>query len=102
LNLINNSFQAIGNSAHPWIRIKCEDLSDSYRISIIDSGTGVDPKFRSKLFQPFFTTKEIGVGTGLGLGISKGIIEEHQGRLYYDDDALNTTFVIELPKLKTS
>lgn len=98
LNLINNSFQAIANDPHPWIKIKCEEIANFYRVSIIDSGKGIDLSYRHKLFQPFFTTKEIGVGTGLGLGISKGIIEEHHGKLYYQDDAPNTTFVIELPK----
>ena len=101
LNLINNSFHAIANDPHPWIKIKCEDLKEAYQISIIDSGKGINPVYRHKLFQPFFTTKEIGVGTGLGLGISKGIIEEHQGKLYYQDDAPNTTFVIELPKTQS-
>jgi PAS domain S-box-containing protein len=100
LNLINNSFQAIANDPHPWIKIKCEEIEKYYRISIIDSGHGIKPEYRRKLFQPFFTTKEIGVGTGLGLGISKGIVEEHQGRLYYLDEAPNTTFVMELPKIQ--
>ena len=49
--------------------------------------------------QPFFTTKEVGKGTGLGLSISKGLIEGHKGKLYCDKEAINTTFVIELPRL---
>jgi signal transduction histidine kinase len=53
---------------------------------------------QEKLFQPFFTTKELGSGTGLGLSISKGIIEEHEGKLVYDDQSPNTKFVITLPK----
>lgn len=98
LNLINNSYQATSNYPHPWIKIKMEDLGDSFKIQVIDCGEKISPPIRQKLFQPFFTTKDIGVGTGLGLSISRGIIEEHKGKLYYQDDALNTTFVIEIPK----
>lgn len=101
LNLINNSYQATSSYPHPWIKIKLEDLGESYRIQVTDCGERISPSIRQKLFQPFFTTKDIGVGTGLGLSISRGIIEEHKGKLYYNDEAPNTTFVIELPKLDT-
>lgn len=98
LNLINNSYQATSSFTHPWIKIKMDDHGDLFRISVIDSGEGIDANVRQKLFQPFFTTKEVGTGTGLGLSISRGIIEEHGGRLYYDEEAVHTTFVIELPR----
>jgi PAS domain S-box-containing protein len=99
LNLINNSFQAIGNLQHPWIKIVCQELPNDYQIMIIDCGSGIPTQIQKKLFQPFFTTKDIGVGTGLGLSISRGIIEEHGGELKYSDDASHTTFIINLPKL---
>jgi len=99
LNLINNAYQAAINLPHPWIKIECEDQADFYRIRIIDCGPGIPPAIKAKLFQPFFTTKDIGVGTGLGLSISRGIIEEHHGQLSYVDDASNTTFEIRLPKV---
>jgi C4-dicarboxylate-specific signal transduction histidine kinase len=99
LNLINNSFHATYHLSHPWIKIKCIDHPDKYEIRLIDSGEGVPLSIRSKLFQPFFTTKDIGIGTGLGLSTSKGIIEEHMGHLVYVEDAVNTTFTITLPKL---
>jgi C4-dicarboxylate-specific signal transduction histidine kinase len=102
LNLINNSYQATSNYTHPWIKVKAEDLGAKYRISVSDCGEGISPVVRKKLFQPFFTTKDVGVGTGLGLSISRGIIEEHRGKLFYQEDAPNTTFVIELPKLDDS
>lgn len=98
LNLINNSYQATSAYPHPWIRIKMEEIGDKFRIQVADCGEKISPAIRQKLFQPFFTTKDIGVGTGLGLSISRGIIEEHKGKLFYQDDAPNTTFVIELPK----
>lgn len=99
LNLINNSYQATSDFTHPWIRVKAEDLGSTYRVSISDCGKGISPVVRKKLFQPFFTTKDVGVGTGLGLSISRGIIEEHKGKLFYQEDAPNTTFVIEIPKM---
>jgi PAS domain S-box-containing protein len=101
LNLINNSYQATSSYPHPWIKIKMEDLGETYRMQVMDCGERISPAIRQKLFQPFFTTKDIGVGTGLGLSISRGIIEEHKGKLYYQDEAPNTTFVIELPKFDT-
>jgi PAS domain S-box-containing protein len=101
LNLINNSYHAVSSLEHPWIKIKLEESQESYRISIIDNGPGISSEIKKKLFQPFFTTKEIGVGTGLGLSISKGIVEEHRGRLYFDDSSSNTKFVVELPKPKS-
>jgi PAS domain S-box-containing protein len=100
LNLINNSYQATSSYPHPWIKIKMEEVGEAFRISVTDCGEKISPAIKQKLFQPFFTTKDIGVGTGLGLSISRGIIEEHKGKLYYQDDAPNTTFVIELPKLE--
>lgn len=101
LNLINNSYQATSNYPHPWIKIKMEDLGDILQVKIIDCGEKISPHIRQKLFQPFFTTKDIGVGTGLGLSISRGIVEEHQGTLNYQDEASNTTFIITLPKYGT-
>lgn len=97
LNLVNNSYQATSSFTHPWIRIEVIEADNMHRIVISDCGEGISPLVRKKLFQPFFTTKDVGIGTGLGLSISRGIIEEHQGKLYYQEDAPNTTFVIELP-----
>ncbi len=101
LNLINNSYQATMAFEHPWIRIRTEEEGTNYKITVSDCGEGISPAVRRKLFQPFFTTKDVGVGTGLGLSISRGIVESHLGKLFYLEDAPNTTFVIELPKAST-
>lgn len=98
LNLLNNSFDAIELLKDKWIRIDITDLGEYAEIAITDSGTGIPMAVQDKIMQPFFTTKDIGKGTGLGLCISKGIINAHQGKLYVDNTSSNTRFVILIPK----
>lgn len=98
LNIINNAFQAVTKNEKKWVRVELFE-EDRYVIySIIDSGKGIPKEVINKIFEPFYTTKEVGVGTGLGLSIAKGIIEVHKGEMYYDDSCDNTKFVIKLPK----
>ena len=97
MNLLSNAFDAVENTANKWITIEIKAIKDKAVIRMIDSGSGIPESIRSKIFDPFFTSKEIGKGTGLGLSISKGIIEEHHGSLSIDTENPNTCFVIELP-----
>jgi signal transduction histidine kinase len=97
VNLLNNARSAVQNTENPWVKITLEQNGNSALIKVIDSGKGVPPENRQKLFAPFFTTKEVGSGTGLGLSISRGLVQMHGGNLYLDEHAPNTTFVIELP-----
>lgn len=101
LNLLNNSFDAICKTANPWIEIrvslKNEIRGTSIQIRVIDSGKGIPHGIAEKMMDPFFTTKDVGQGTGLGLPISKGIVEEHHGKLWLEKESEHTTFVIELP-----
>ena len=97
LNLIGNSADAIAALPERWIKIAIESRMDHFEISVTDSGTGISESIRSKIFQPFFTTKDIGKGTGLGLSISKGIAESHGGTLYLDERSKNTRVVLTLP-----
>lgn len=97
LNLLNNAFDAVKPLKEKWVNIFVEELPDEIEISVIDSGGGVSVENRGKIFQPFFTTKEIGRG-GLGLSISKGIIDSSGGTLSYDASAANTKFVVRLKK----
>lgn len=99
LNLLSNAYDAIVDLPNEkWIRINVEETKSGVRLMIADSGEGISPTIRENIMNPFFTTKEVGKGTGLGLSISHGIIQAHQGRLFYDTKANNTTFVIELPR----
>lgn len=98
LNLLNNAYDAVEGCAKKWIRISCEERNGDAIISVIDSGRGIPIEIREKIMQPFFTTKEIGRGTGLGLSVSKGIIEAHRGQLWLDEEGSHTRFWIRLPK----
>jgi PAS domain S-box-containing protein len=97
LNLLNNSFDAISNETERWVQVDFAKRDGKVRISITDSGPGLSKETQRRLMEPFFTTKEPGKGTGLGLPISRGIVEEHGGKLTYERDSKNTCFAIELP-----
>lgn len=100
LNLLNNSFDAVWERNKKWINIEVLDLGEEIEIGVTDSGTGIPEEIRSKIMQPFFSTKEVGKGMGLGLSIATGIVESHKGRLWLDAGAPNTRFAISLPKRK--
>jgi signal transduction histidine kinase len=97
LNLLNNAYDASVGSTESSIRISCSLRGVWAEIVVEDSGSGVSEAVRSKIFQPFFTTKDVGKGTGLGLSISRGIVESHGGSLTLDGSSSQTCFVIKLP-----
>ena len=97
LNLLNNSFDAVVGTKDPWIKLEIKSDSKMAYIVVTDSGAGLSAEVRAKLFQPFFTTKALGKGTGIGLSISRGIIEAHRGKLYVDQSSPNTKFIVEIP-----
>ncbi len=97
MNILTNAIQAIG-SKQGTITIATYLKEETVCISIKDTGVGMDNTAKSRLFEPFYTTKEIGKGTGLGLSISYGIIKRHQGAIVVDSEiGTGTTFIIELP-----
>lgn len=98
LNLLSNAIDAVEILPEKWVKVSAREIENQIEITVTDSGTGISPKVFSKLFQPFFTTKEIGKGTGIGLGISKKIVENHNGKISVNTQCKNTQFVIILPK----
>ena len=73
-------------------------MNGTVEIRVTDNGTGVSQQVVDKIFQPFFTTKPTGEGTGLGLSLSYDIIKAHGGELLVDsEDGQSTTFVVQLP-----
>ncbi len=98
VNCVHNALDAIATHELPFVRLEIVEEEAFVRLHIVDSGTGIDPVVAAKLFQPFFTTKARGVGTGLGLHLSKKILEAHKGYFYIETTAPHTTFVLRLPK----
>jgi C4-dicarboxylate-specific signal transduction histidine kinase len=101
INLLNNSFDAILTLDDRWIDITVTAVGDQMQMMITDSGPGIPEDVAKKLMQPFFTTKEIGKGAGLGLSTSVGILKSHQGDIYYDPHCKNTRFILQLPISKS-
>ena len=97
LNILVNAGQAIAGEGTITVRTRRE--GDSVHISIADTGPGIKPEDRPKIFAGGFTTKAVGVGTGLGLALSKKIVEEtHGGSLYFESEVgTGTTFHIVVP-----
>ncbi|HVB37542.1 MAG TPA: ATP-binding protein, partial [Vicinamibacterales bacterium] len=100
LNFVINAEQAItADGAGPRrIEIRTSEQGGRVRVEVEDTGPGVAPHDVSKLFQPFFTTKPVGEGTGLGLSVSYGIIQGHGGEIgYRPSETGGAVFYFELP-----
>ena len=102
LNIIQNAIQAVENNGGQInLRTKYEKTSDCVVVECADSGPGIPETLRQDIFKPFFTTKSVGKGTGLGLYICHEIIQKHCGSISLtDNNGQGTKFVINLP-LKT-
>jgi two-component system NtrC family sensor kinase len=106
LNLINNAFYAVsakasdtaGGSYDPTVTVTTKKENGKVIIAVADNGTGMPQKALDKIFQPFFTTKPTGQGTGLGLSLSYDIVKAHGGVLNVETkEGEGTVFTIELP-----
>ncbi|MEO8710775.1 MAG: ATP-binding protein, partial [Parafilimonas sp.] len=121
LNLINNAFYAVNekskdllglsnltglNNYKPLVLVKTKKTNDKVEIKVSDNGNGIPQQIVDKIFQPFFTTKPTGQGTGLGLSLSYDIIKAHGGEIKVEtkdgvadpgSSGKGTTFIIQLP-----
>jgi len=98
MNLISNAKDATEGRENREIIIRTENDQYELAVSISDLGSGISDEIKEKIFDNFFTTKEVGKGTGMGLGISKKIIEEMEGGLEVDSKVgVGTTFTINFP-----
>ncbi|MGB3693009.1 MAG: ATP-binding protein [Spirulinaceae cyanobacterium] len=95
LNLIYNAIQAMKNKGNLGIEIRPQN--NYVAIKITDSGCGIPAETKEKIFQPFFTTKSPGEGSGLGLSIVRKIIDKHQGKISVESQPGKTTFSVFLP-----
>jgi signal transduction histidine kinase len=105
LNLLNNAFYTVrekrnqtGDKYEPIVSISTEKTGDKVLILVKDNGNGIPEKVLDKIFQPFFTTKPTGQGTGLGLSLSYDIIKAHGGELKVEtEEGEGSEFVIQIP-----
>jgi PAS domain S-box-containing protein len=98
MNLLINARQAIHKNGRITVTVAHEVSDAQARITVADDGPGISGAIREKIFDPFFTTKPTGQGTGLGLSVSYGIVEDHGGRIFVaHSDATGTAFEIRLP-----
>ena len=97
-NIINNAYEAAVKVEDKWVKIELEETDTSLILSISDSGAGIPKSIQNRIFNPFYSTKEIGEGPGVGLSISKNLIENNGGKLYFDESSSHTCFKIEFPK----
>lgn len=105
LNIINNALYAINEKVkaketgfHPSFSLKTARSENKLLITIADNGTGIPDAIKQKVFEPFYTTKPTGQGTGLGLSLSFDIINAHGGEIRFDSETgKGTTFFISLP-----
>jgi PAS domain S-box-containing protein len=101
LNLLQNAFDAVvEEKGERWVRLDVASRDDSLVISVTDSGPGIPPELRTRIMEPFFTTKPVGKGTGLGLSLSKNIAVEHGGELEYAEENGRTCFSLALPVVR--
>jgi signal transduction histidine kinase len=105
LNLINNAFYAVNErdkqqapGYKPQVIVSTKKLDDEVGIIVKDNGNGVSNNIVGKIFQPFFTTKPTGLGTGLGLSMSYDVIKAHGGEIKVETkEGKGSDFIILLP-----
>ncbi len=105
LNLITNAFYAVTQRKkeqpegyEPVVSVSTKKINDLIEIQVKDNGTGIPQKVLDKIFQPFFTTKPTGQGTGLGLSLSYDIVKAHGGEIKVETkENEGTAFILQLP-----
>ncbi|MEQ8629249.1 ATP-binding protein [Ekhidna sp.] len=100
MNILNNAVQAMPDEKKDAeITIYTEEADNEVYVRIKDNGIGIPDEIKNRIWEPFFTTKEVGVGTGLGMSITYGIVEKHGGKIDLTSEVgKGTEFVITLPK----
>ena len=82
-----------------WVEVSCEN-QDWVTVSVTDTGDGIPNDALERIFEPFYTTKEVGVGTGLGLSVSYGIVHDMEGEMLAENTANGARISLKLPIIK--
>jgi len=103
-NLLTNAQHAMPDGG--TITVTLDGTDENVLVTVHDEGTGIAEEHLGKLFSPFFTTKQVGKGTGLGLAVTHGIVKMHRGQITVESNAdraagpTGTTFSISLPRFE--
>ena len=100
LNLTKNSIDAISSLEEKYINIKTTEDDASLILAFQDSGHGISDDISNSIFEPYFTTKGSEKGTGLGMSITKKILEDHGAQIHYEKINGHTTFILTFPKVQ--
>ncbi|HSH75073.1 MAG TPA: ATP-binding protein [Longimicrobiales bacterium] len=95
LNLVDNAIEAAGESGR--VSVSARRDGDSVLVDVVDGGPGVAPEHRDHIFDPFYTTKEVGAGAGLGLHVVRTVVESHRGSVEASFEPGPTRFSVRLP-----
>ena len=98
-NLLNNAFDAVAyeKDDQRWVQVEAKQADNWLHVDVTDSGPGIPDNVKVHLMEPFFTTKEAGLGMGVGLSLSRAISLEHGGSLTLLTQTPNTCFRLALP-----
>jgi two-component system NtrC family sensor kinase len=100
-NLVNNACQAMQKKGQLTIQTEFDSATQEVKFTVKDTGPGIPPEIRKKIFTPFFTTKKEGQGTGLGLSLSREILRRMGGEISFETEVgIGTEFIVKLPGVK--
>ncbi|HET6372595.1 MAG TPA: ATP-binding protein, partial [Candidatus Polarisedimenticolia bacterium] len=101
LNIMNNAYQAMKENGGPGrLTVRSDDDGSRVSVEISDTGPGIAPENLERIFNPFFTTKEVGLGTGLGLSLAYRTMQEHAGEITAKSRlGVGSTFTVTLPSV---
>jgi PAS domain S-box-containing protein len=100
VNLVNNAIDAIKELPEKWVKVSVFEEGSAIVVQVMDSGPGIPKIIADRIFEPFYTTKKVGEGTGLGLSLSKGILDEHNATICILQGLAHTCFEIRFPKVE--
>ncbi|MBK7961597.1 MAG: GHKL domain-containing protein [Bdellovibrionales bacterium] len=99
-NIVDNAIEAVHGIVDSQVRLKFVRVGETINILIEDNGRGIEKNVQGQIFDPFYTTKDVGQGTGLGLSVARGIVVAHGGDIQCASMPGKTVFTVSLPVSK--